>query len=110
MMINIAKNCPDCGALVGEPHDVNCDVARCSECGGQRVQCVCEGHDPLLAVWTGSWPGAEACRELGWYAYLDPVTGWTSCDRDHPGAKEHLNRWRDLVDVIRSLAKPVKGA
>lgn len=48
--------CPDCGTAVGHPHKDGCDVERCSECFGQRVQCNCEGHVPLISAWTGFFP------------------------------------------------------
>ena len=54
--------CYDCGAAAGEPHLLNCDVERCSVCGGQRG---CGGHDPLFARWTGFWPGEAEALMLG---------------------------------------------
>ena len=49
--------CPDCGCDVGQPHLDSCDVERCSVCGQQRVTCRgSEGHEPLEAAWTGSFP------------------------------------------------------
>src|SRR4051794_4302989 len=50
------ENCPGCGVVLGQPHDHDCDVQRCTACGGQRVRCRCEGHDPLASAWTGAWP------------------------------------------------------
>lgn len=55
-MHNLEK-CPDCGAEVGQPHNIECDIERCSTCGGQRVSCGCDGHDAVAAAWTGSWQG-----------------------------------------------------
>jgi len=57
--------CHDCGALSGEPHKDGCDVELCSVCGEQRLQCDCEGHDPLFARWTGIWPGMAEAQFLG---------------------------------------------
>jgi hypothetical protein len=48
--------CPDCGTAVGYPHKNECDIERCSECFGQRIQCRCEGHAPLTSAWTGFFP------------------------------------------------------
>jgi hypothetical protein len=50
------QRCPDCGAEIGEPHRKECDVERCSKCGGQRVSCNCDAHEQERSIWTGEGP------------------------------------------------------
>jgi len=66
--MELLRTCHDCGAKPGEAHSENCDVERCSVCGGQRLQCdpnECSEHDKMFAKWTGIWPGAAEADYLG---------------------------------------------
>jgi hypothetical protein len=105
----IREACPDCGAVIDEPHRDGCDVARCLATGMQRIQCdgmhysqgppgcfipVTCGQD----IWSGLWPGEAECAEYGWHSYFRaPRPGeqygeWVRCDPDHPDAGPDLNR------------------
>lgn len=61
--MKLQPKCPDCGTGIGEPHVNNCDVERCSFCGGQRITCECEGHDPKASAWSGKWPEAKSTED-----------------------------------------------
>jgi len=89
-MADTQKYCPDCGVKIGVAHRDNCDVARCLECGSQRLSCDCA--EPGAQRWTGEWPGIAECREFGWYILFSPSDGWTRCGADQIGATEDLNR------------------
>jgi len=54
-------NCHDCNAEPNQKHLANCDVVRCSICGGQLLSCSCEDGQP--DIWTGLWPGVKECYE-----------------------------------------------
>jgi len=46
--------------------------------------------------WTGEWPDADVCREIGIYNFWGPG-GLVYCSEDHPEAGEDLNRLHMLA-------------
>ena len=105
----IQEACPDCGAVVDEPHKDGCDVARCLFTGMQRLMCDgmhCRQGPPGCStpvtcgqdIWSGTWPGEMECAEFGWWAFFRaPRPGeqygvWEPCEPDHPDAVPDLNR------------------
>ena len=53
------EHCPDCGAEIGEPHQGECDIERCTSCHQQRTTCSCKGHGPKIAAWSGYYPQSK---------------------------------------------------
>jgi hypothetical protein len=97
----VRRSCPDCAAESGQAHVEGCDLARCLRSGRQRLQCAAQGsafHDCGQDEWTGEWPGAADCREMGlWCYWEDPAPGeqygrFVLCAADHPQARPDLNR------------------
>lgn len=87
-------NCPDCGVPPGEKHTDACLVAICPQTGRMRP-CPASGpqHRCGASVWSGLWPGAAECAELGWFSRWDPETKTNvSCSPQEPGAMPDLNR------------------
>ena len=95
--------CHDCGVLPGYEHSDGCDVARCPECGIQRLQCEEHEDSTLPAIWTGIWPGEIECVEYDlWSKWVgkdifDPtyVPGdghWEQTTADDPDRGPDLNK------------------
>lgn len=88
------KDCHDCGAKPGEPHQDGCDTARCLVTGMQRLSCEEDHDDCGDDIWTGRWPGEADAERLGWYARFVPYgnPSWVRCGPDGEGATPDLNR------------------
>jgi len=112
------KPCHDCGVAPGEFHTPGCDVERCAMCGYQAIGCDCiykvsgidvdTMEDPTDEMyerfdaeieklggrlpWTGHWPNLTECQEYGFWCYWVEGKGWVECSKDHPEAREDLNR------------------
>lgn len=67
------RNCPDCGVNPQQEHLDGCDVAHCTECGIQRIQC--DEHN-IPDIWSGIWPGVKECYEQKLIAYGSGGEGW----------------------------------
>jgi hypothetical protein len=42
MSLGRDNHCGDCGASVGDWHDIGCDQEECPKCHGQLISCGCE--------------------------------------------------------------------
>jgi hypothetical protein len=67
---------------------------------GGPSEAMSERFDELLdkqkrLPWTGEWPGAAKCRELGLWSKMVPVKGWVLCSSGDEGATEALNEMHD---------------
>jgi hypothetical protein len=89
------ETCPDCGVAVGRLHRDGCDVETCPLCGRQALGCGCPEAKFRAArrmPFSGEWPGARECRDLGWYSRMVPGQGRVPCGPDDEDATEDLNR------------------
>ena len=95
--------CGDCAVLPGYEHSDGCDVARCPECGIQRLQCEEHEDSTLPAIWTGIWPGEIECVEydlwgkwvgepIGSPAWVPGSGHWEETTADDPDREPDLNR------------------
>jgi hypothetical protein len=70
------RSCGDCGVEVGQQHDEGCDVARCTNCGDQRLSCGCiDVGEP--EEWTGLWPGVKTAYEKKLISTFDGGKTWS---------------------------------
>jgi hypothetical protein len=61
-------SCSDCGAAIGQLHEVGCDVERCPCCGLQALGCQhFNPNDSRRQTWDGKWPGEADCERLGFF-------------------------------------------
>ena len=67
------STCPDCEVKPGEYHLDGCDVALCSCCGEQRLQCGCEEGN---TTWDGILPGIKECYEQKLICYDESFKQW----------------------------------
>jgi hypothetical protein len=67
-------DCPDCGVKAGKDHNENCDVARCTHCGGQYISCGCNKGYP--DNWAGVWPGFKECYDQKLICLAKGSTEW----------------------------------
>jgi hypothetical protein len=61
--------------------------------------------------WTGEYPGCEACRQFDLWCRWQDGNGWVACDREHPEAREDLNRLHQVArwhPTARAWVKPAK--
>lgn len=83
--------CPDCGVKIGEVHDISCDTARCTNCGGQLLSCDCPDDVANPDVWTGFWPGMKECYEHQIICY-DTISGTWMFDLNEYTIQNQNNR------------------
>ncbi len=108
---HLLRNCHDCRVEPGATHHPGCDMERCGTCGGQSLQCSCDGYWENRVRWTGMPRGYRECFERGWLCrdlHLDGTVPtperpmkfgagnmrWhVPCGPDDEGAHPDLNRW-----------------
>jgi hypothetical protein len=86
------RACGDCAVLPGYEHSDGCDVARCPECGIQRLQCEEHEDSTLPAIWTGIWPGEIECVEYDLWSKWVEGEGWVETTADDPEREPNLNK------------------
>lgn len=58
-------------------------------------------------LWTGEYPGSDACRRFGLYCRWVEGSGWV-CSAEHPEAGPHLNRLHQVAAWDAELRDWVK--
>lgn len=84
--------CPECGAVVGEPHWPGCGVRAEGPPAVQADGELVLGRDQALAE----------CRRRGWAVAYVPGEGFRPCRPEEPGAYADLDRyafWRSHGDA-----------
>ena len=109
-------SCPFCEVQCGEYHRNLCELEQCPYCGFFCHNCgsntgKCANIDNALypvplddrIPFTGEWPGANECRDWGWYAIpqhdceANPEKAWLACSPMAPKALP--NYYRLSVDA-----------
>jgi hypothetical protein len=69
----LRHDCPDCGVIIGQLHEIGCDVERCPCCGVQALGSGCfDPNDSRRQPWDGKWPGDADCERLGFFVNGNP--------------------------------------
>ena len=91
-----SETCYDCGAALGEEHDLKCDVPRCTCCGVQRIQCDCGGIETEPERWYGImyFKERQVCLEHNLFCHDQAADGT-------PISYEECLQRKDSGEVVR---------